>query len=117
MAHSTGLTGYAAAGNGGFDIDLAKGVGRNQRLTDDELKGIESEVIIDVTAVDGDGTGAVGDEVDTCYGGLSAACSVEIGALGLISCQYSSSSFISGPKLRASVLRGCAPGLRILSGA
>ena len=89
MAHCAGLSGNAAACDSGFDIDLAEGIGRNQRLTYDKLEGIEAEVIVDVTAVDGDGTGPVGDEVDTRYGGLSAACSVEIGALGLISCDYS----------------------------
>ena len=81
VADGAGLAGHAAAGDGGFDVDLAEGVGSDQGLTDDELQGIETEVLLDVTAVDRDGAGPAGEQMDSCHGGLSSAGTVEIGLL------------------------------------
>ena len=86
MTDSAGLAGNAAAVNGCFDIDLADGAGGDQRLTDDELQGLKTEVIVDITAVYGDSAGAVGDEVDARDGLLSASGAVHIRSFALISC-------------------------------
>ena len=116
VADGAGLTGNAAAGDSSLDVDLADGAGGDEGLTDDELEGIETEVIVDITAVDGDSAGAVGDEVNACDGGLSASGAVHIGLLALIGCHISLPP-LSDPKLRASELHGCAPRRRRLSGA
>ena len=51
----------AVARNGAaFEFDAHEFLG----LTDDELQGLQTEVIVDITAVDGDGTGAVGEQMD-----------------------------------------------------
>ena len=54
MADSTGLTGYAAAGDGDNNVNLAQQIGGDQRLTDDQLQGVQTEILVDVTAVDDD---------------------------------------------------------------
>ena len=51
MADSTGLTGYAAAGDGDDNVNLAQQIGGDQRLTDDQLQGVQTEILVDVTAV------------------------------------------------------------------
>ena len=84
VAQSAGLTGNAAAFNGGNDIDLAELLGSGERLTDDHLQGLETEILVDVAAVDGDGAGAVLEEVNAGDGGLSTAGAVQIRLLGLI---------------------------------
>jgi hypothetical protein len=86
VADGAGLAGHAAALDGGFDVNLAHGVGGDQGLTNDELQGLETEVIVDLTAVDGDDAAAVGDEVNAGHGGLPTAGAVHIGLLGLIGC-------------------------------
>ena len=58
MTDGAGLAGNAAACNGANDVNGAQGVGGNQRLTNDQLQGVQAEVLVDVAAVDGDGTGA-----------------------------------------------------------
>ena len=89
MADRAGLASDAAAGNGRFNIDLAEGSGGDQRLADDQLQGVETEVLLNVTTVDRDGAGAVGIQVHARDGGLSAAGAVHIGFLALISCHRS----------------------------
>ena len=84
MTQSTGLTGHAAALNGGNDVHLTQGSGGVQGLTNDHLQGLQTEVIVDVTTVDGDGAGAVFEQVHTGHGGLATASTVLIGILGLI---------------------------------
>ena len=78
MADSTGLTGYAAAGDGDNDVNLAQQIGGDQRLTDDQLQGVQTEILVDVTAVDDDGTGAVLVNANTGNGGLTTAGAVKI---------------------------------------
>ena len=84
MAQSAGLAGNAAALHGGNDVHLAQGIGGVQGLTDHHLQGLQTEVIVDVAAVDGDGAGAVGEQVHTGHGGLTTSGAVQIGILGLI---------------------------------
>ena len=64
--------------------DLAEFLGSGQGLTDDHLQGLEAEILVDVAAVDGDGAGAVLEEVNAGDGGLSTAGAVQIRLLGLI---------------------------------
>ena len=84
MTDGAGLAGNAAAEDGNYNVEAAGGSGELQGLTDDELKGIETEIIVDVTVVDGDLTGSVGEEANSCDGGLSAAGAVEVRLFGLI---------------------------------
>ena len=88
VTQSAGLTGNAAAFDGGNDVDLAELLGGDQGLTDDHLQGLETKVIVDVTAVDGDGAGAVLEQMHAGDGGLSAAGAVEIRLLRLIHSSY-----------------------------
>ena len=59
VTDSAGLAGNAAASDGANDIKLAQGIGKGHGLTNDQLQSFEAEVLIDVTAIDGEGTGAV----------------------------------------------------------
>ena len=84
VAQSAGLTGHAAALDGGNDVDLAELLGSGEGLTDDHLQGLETEILVDVAAVDGDSASAVLEEVNAGDGGLSTAGAVQIRLLGLI---------------------------------
>ena len=84
MTQGAGLAGHAAAGHGGNDIHLAGVAGQLQGLTDDHLQGIQAEVIVDVTAVDGNGAGAVREQMDAGHGGLPAAGAIQVRLLRLI---------------------------------
>ena len=41
-----------------IDVHLAGGAGGFQGLADDHLQGLQAEIIVNIAAVDGDGTGA-----------------------------------------------------------
>ena len=84
MADSTGLTGNAAAGDGDNDVNLAQQIGGDQGLTDDQLQGVQAEILVDVTAVDDDGTGAVLVNANTGNGGLTTAGAVKILLIALL---------------------------------
>ena len=84
VTDSAGLAGHTAAGDGGLDVHLAQGIGGGQRLTHDELQGLQAKVIVDVPAVDGDSAGAVGEEMHAGHGGLPAAGAIQIRLLALI---------------------------------
>ena len=84
MAQSTGLTGHTAALDGSHDIHLAQSAGGVQGLANHHLQGLQTEVIVDITAVDGDGAGAIGEQMHTGHGGLTTAGAVHIGILRLI---------------------------------
>ncbi len=47
MTDCTSLAGEAAADNGALDVELIGGVGSLQRLTNDQLQGLETEVVVD----------------------------------------------------------------------
>ena len=61
MTNSAGLSGKSAALNGNDDIELALSSGNAERLVDDELQGLEAEVIVDRLAVDGNNAGSRND--------------------------------------------------------
>ena len=54
VAQGAGLAGHAAALDGGNDVHLAQGIGGVQGLTDDHLQSLQTEVLVDAAAVDGD---------------------------------------------------------------
>ena len=72
-----GLTGDAAAFDVGDDVIFANSVGNAERLVDNELEGFQAEIIVDVTAVDGDLAGT-GIQTNAGDGALSSAGTVEI---------------------------------------
>ena len=88
VADGAGLTGDAAAGDSGDDVHLAHRGGGDQGLTDDELQGLQTEILLNVPAVDGDGAGAVGEEVHAGHRGLPTASAVVIGLFTLIHLRY-----------------------------
>ena len=59
MADCSRLAGDAAAGDGADDIELLGNSAEIKRLADDQLQGLETEVIVDIAAVDGDSAGAL----------------------------------------------------------
>ena len=74
----TCLTGEAATVYVSNDVELAFSLGNAEGLVYDELEGLKTKVIVNVSAVDGDSTGT-GVETNSCYRLLSSACAVEIG--------------------------------------
>ena len=84
VSDSAGLAGNAATGDGDRDVDLAQHVSGDQGLTDDQLQGVQAEVLIDVPTVDDDGAGAVLINANTGHGGLPAAGAVGILLLALV---------------------------------
>ena len=84
VADSAGLTGHAAACDGDNNVNLANQVSSDQGLTDDQLQGLQTKVIVDIAAVDDDGTGAVLVNANTGNGGLTAAGAVVILLLALV---------------------------------
>ena len=75
-----GLTGDAATGNGADDVVFAHGVRRLKRLIDDQLQRVEAEVVVDVSAVDGDGAAAREDS-NSGHRAFSSAGAVKISFL------------------------------------
>ena len=92
VTDSTCLAGEATTVNVSNDVELTLSLGYAEGLVNDELKSIESEVIVDISAVDGDNTGA-GIETNSCNGLFSSTCAVEIGLCTSI--QNSLTSLIS----------------------
>ena len=84
VTDSAGLTGNAAAGDGDNDVDLAQQVGGDQGLTDDQLQGLQTEVVVDVAAVDDDGAGAVLVNANAGNTGLTTASAVKLLLLALV---------------------------------
>ena len=72
-----GLAGDAAAVHVRHDVELANRVRNAEGLVDDELQGLETEVIVNVAVVDGDLAGT-GIQSDAGNGALSSAGAVEI---------------------------------------
>ena len=62
MTDSARLTGKAAAANVDYNVELADGVGLDERLVDNEFERIEREILVDLTLVDSDGAGAAGQD-------------------------------------------------------
>ena len=84
MTDGAGLTGNAAAGNGDNHVNLAQQIGGDQRLTDDQLQGLQTKIVVDITTVDNDGTGAVLVDANAGNAGLTTAGAVKILLLALV---------------------------------
>ena len=87
MTDGAGLTGNAAALDGADDVDLADVLGGDQGLTNDQLQGVQTKVVVDVAAVDDDGAGAVLVNANTGDGRLTSAGAVLILSLALVHCK------------------------------
>ena len=77
VADSACLAGDTAAANVCYDVKLTLGLGNAEGLVNDELESLKTEIVIYVSAVDGDVTGT-GIEANSCNRLLSSACAVEI---------------------------------------
>ena len=77
MADCASLTGNTAAGNADDDVILALKAQQDQRRADDQLQGLQTEVAVDVTVVDGDLAGA-GVNANAGNGILTTTSAVEI---------------------------------------
>ena len=102
VTDSAGLAGNAAACDGDNHVNLANQVGSNQGLVHDQLQGLQTEVVVDVAAVDDDGAGAVLVDANACNRGLTTAGAVELLLLALV---HSKLPPITASKLRASEQR------------
>ena len=101
VTDSAGLAGNAAASDGANDIKLAQGIGKGHGLTNDQLQSIQAEIIVDVSAVNGDLAGA-GVQTNAGHGALSTAGAIVIGILALVHGLF----LLSIKFLRASGQRG-----------
>ena len=77
VADSASLTGNTAAGNADDDVILALQAQQDQRRTNDQLQGLQTEVVVDITIVDGDLTGA-GVNANAGNGILTTTSALEI---------------------------------------
>ncbi len=77
VTDGTSLAGDTAADYIANDIKLAHIAGEFQGLTNDELEGIKTEIVIDISLIDGDHAGT-GINTNTGDGFLSSAGAVEI---------------------------------------
>ena len=80
-------------------------------MADDHLKGIETEILFDITAIDRDSAGAAGIDLDAGDRGLSTAGAVQIGLFRLIHIPdnviviNASKATLSGKKLEQKMYR------------
>ena len=86
MADSACLTGNAAACNSSNDVKLLDGVCEGQGLTNDQLEGLQTEIVVDGTAVDCD-RAASGIYSYSCNRVLSSAGAILI-RLRIVHCSY-----------------------------
>ena len=84
MTDGAGLAGNAAAGDGYNDVNLAQQIGGNQGLTNDQFQGLQAKVLVNIAAIDGDGTGAVLVDANAGNAGLTTAGAVKILLLALV---------------------------------
>ena len=104
------LTRKAAAANGSNDIKLTDGFGYAEGLVDDELEGLKTKVIVNVSAIYGDVTRA-GVHTNASDRLLSSSGAVEIGlctSIHILSLPFFSLTL----QQQAAVLRGCGSHLR-----
>ena len=107
MTDRARLAGDAAAANTANYVELLAGLGELEGLTNDQLEGIKAEVIVDISVVDGDLTGAR-IEANSCYRRFSSAGAVKIRCLIV----HLSFLLLKIPMLRASEPDDCAQRLR-----
>ncbi len=77
MTDGAGLAGNAAARNADHNVELILNAQQNQRSADDQLQGLEAEVVVQITIVDGDLAGA-GVHANAGNGILTTTSAVEI---------------------------------------
>ena len=77
VADSASLTGNTAAGNADDDVVLALQAQQDQRRTDDQLQGLQTKVVVDITIVDGD-LASAGVNANAGNGILTTTSAVEI---------------------------------------
>ena len=77
VTDSASLTGNTAAGNADDDIVLALQAQQDQRRTDDQLQGLQTKVVVDITIVDGD-LASAGVNANAGNGILTTTSAVEI---------------------------------------
>ncbi len=75
MSDRTSLSGVSAALNVNHDIELAVGLGSNQRLTNDNLQGLKSKILIEGSLINSNVTGS-GYQINSCYRFFSSASSI-----------------------------------------
>ena len=80
MTDSAGLTGNTAAGHCADNIELIGSLGNAEGLTNDQLESLKAEVIVNVSAVDGDFACTLVD-TNAGYRVLSSSCTIEKGSL------------------------------------
>ena len=84
VTDSASLAGNAATSDGNDNVNLANQVSADQGLIDDQLQGLQTEVVVDVAAVDDHGAGAILINADTGDGGLPTAGAVVVILLALV---------------------------------
>ena len=77
MTNSASLAGNAAADNANHDVELILNAGHSQGAADDQLQGLQTKVLVNVTIVDGDLAGAVVN-ANAGNGALTTTGAVEI---------------------------------------
>ena len=77
MADRACLTGYTAAVNAANDIELAGRFSKVEGLTNDELKGFKTEIIVYISVIDRD-LARAGVYANARNGALSSSRAVEI---------------------------------------
>ena len=78
VTDSACLTGKTAAVYVCDDIELTSSAGNTEGLVNDELEGLETEILVDVLLIDGDNACA-GNYANTGNTLLSSTCAVEVG--------------------------------------
>src|SRR5699024_2973800 len=77
VADGAGLAGNAAAGHADHHVELILDAQQDQRSADDQLQGLQAEVVVQITVVDGDLAGA-GVHANAGNGILTTTSAVEI---------------------------------------
>ena len=78
MTDCASLAGEAAAGYGALYVELALGAGYFERLTANQLQGLDTELFVDCAVVNLDLTGAAREKTNAGNRGLSSAGAIEI---------------------------------------
>ena len=78
VADSASLTGETTAVYASDDVELTLGTGGSEGLVDDQLEGVKTEVLVNVTTIDGD-YARTGNDANACDRLLTSAGSVKIG--------------------------------------
>ena len=77
MTDCASLTGNAAAGYGADNVQLVGVFRQSQRLTNDQLQGLQTKVFVNASAIDGDSSGT-GIQANSCNRILTSAGAIVI---------------------------------------